>query len=187
MLIVDGPIYTHTYRLAHVKILKLEVSITLEGLERIVDLTQVEDLIIQNLDELLKFTPLKEKMPRLNKLRILKEMKADMMRRMENYRFEQIHSLQISTSAEHHNYIFDVLVCLFPRIEYLTDDICSYSNETMIRNINRFPQLTNASFHVSTSLSKKKNSTITSTDRRSIYTPCLSNGWISCIKELVVR
>ena len=157
-LTITTDILISQYRLTHVKALVLNNVTELKYLENVIDLTQVQQLVVRNLDELLIFAPLIAKMLQLNEITVEKRMTAYMMRRMRSYRFEQILRLRIRTCVEHDDYIFDVLFNLFPCIQYLTDDACHYSAETMIRNIYGFRHLTNASFHRSGPLLNFKSS-----------------------------
>jgi hypothetical protein len=145
--ITTDPFY-NLPRLTHIKTLILDYPRSLKILESVIDLNQVEHLTLLSLDYLLIFLPLKCTMSQLYKLTIKNSLTIDVIKRIRSYRFEQILQLEISISDEHNDYIIEELFYLFPSIQHLIYKSSIQSKQTMIRFINGFQHLSNASFSV---------------------------------------
>jgi hypothetical protein len=141
----------HHHYFTLIETLELECSILLETLDSVMDLHQIKYLIIPSLNDLLIFMPLKDKIPRLNELTIKNTLTIDMIERIRSYRFEQIRKLELSISGVHSDYIIEELFRLFPSIYHLEVKDYVESERTMIRLIDGFKHLSNASFHVRSS------------------------------------
>ena len=142
----------------HIKTLELTNSTLLKTFESVIDLNQVEHLIVSSLDNLLIFIPLKCTMPQLYKITIKNSVTIDIIERIRQYRFEQILKLDISVTDLHSDYIIEELFRLFPCVQYLIYKSFIQSKQTMIRFIDGFKHLSNASFHTDASfISRESN------------------------------
>ncbi len=148
----------HHHYFTRVETLELGSSILLKTLKSVMNLYQIKYLIIPSLNDLLIFMPLKNKMSRLNELTIKNTLTIDMIERIRSYRFEQIRTLEISISSVHSDYIIEELFRLFPSIKNLKITDYVESERTMIRLIDGFKHLSNASFHVRSSSNNRESS-----------------------------
>ena len=152
------PLVKHQHYFPHIKTLKLEHSISLEMLESVTNLNSVEHLILSSLSDLLMYLPLKDKMPQLRQLTIQNRLTLDAIRRLKQYQFEQILQLEISISDVCSDYFVDELCRLLPSVQHLKDKDAILSERTMIRLIDGFEHLLNASFVTSSALFNSKSS-----------------------------
>jgi hypothetical protein len=145
-------------RLTHVKTLVLEWPVSLKLLESGIDLNQVEHLVVPSLDKLLTLMPLESIMPHLNKLTVKNRITIEMIERIRCYRFAQIRILDLEKRImhEHIDCIVEELFRLFPRIEHLIHKSSIESVAMMIRLINGFKYLSNASFSADPSFFRKE-------------------------------
>lgn len=67
------------------------------------------------------------------------------MKYIKNVRTKQIRMLEIETSTEDLSYIIEGLICLFPQVEFLRFSTL-HLRKDLIRLIDRFEYLSNASF-----------------------------------------
>ncbi|CAF1227209.1 unnamed protein product [Rotaria sordida] len=130
----------------NINILKLKYSIPLNYLLRIVDLNQVKHLSILSLEYLLKFMSISIKLLCLYELSVKNDITKHAIKRMSTYAFEQIQKLTIRISDEYNYYIIDELFLLFLYTKYLIYKSNIPSPYIMIRLINGFVHLLNASF-----------------------------------------
>lgn len=133
----------------NVQTLELKCSIPLEKIESAMDLYKIKCLIVSSLNDLLLFLPLIDKVPRLNELTIENTITSAMIQQIRSHRFDRILKLKISISKLHSHYIIEELFRLFPFIKQI--EVTNYveSEKTMIRLIDGFKYLSNASFYVS--------------------------------------
>jgi hypothetical protein len=85
-------------------------------------------------------------MPHLRQLSIEKDITIDLLERIDRYRFEQIHKLEIGVSGQQTEYIIEKLSRHFPYVQYLIYKSPIQSKDTIIRVIDRFEYLTHVSF-----------------------------------------
>ncbi|CAF1367430.1 unnamed protein product [Rotaria sp. Silwood1] len=130
----------------NINILKLKYSIALKYLLRLVDLNQVKHLSILSLEYLLKFMPISKKLPCLYELSVKNDITKHAIKRMFTYSLEQIQKLTIRISDKYNEYIIEELFRLFPLTKYLIYKSHIPSTYVMIRLINGFEHLLNASF-----------------------------------------
>ncbi|CAF4672248.1 unnamed protein product [Rotaria sp. Silwood1] len=130
----------------NINVLKLKYSIPLKYLLRIVDLNQVKHLSILSLEYLLKFMPISKKLPCLYELSVKNDITKHAIKRMFTYSLEQIQKLTIRISDKYNEYIIEELFRLFPCTKYLIYKSHIPSTHVMIRLINGFEHLLNASF-----------------------------------------
>jgi hypothetical protein len=138
----------HNHYFTHVQTLKLErgCTISLKTIQSIIDLNHVEHLIVSSVDNLLLFMPLKCTMPQLHKLTFYYFNIEDEIEQVRRYRFEQILKLELRAFGTFTDYIIEELFRLFPSVQHLEVACYIYSEETMIRVIDGFKHLSNASF-----------------------------------------
>ncbi|CAF3681201.1 unnamed protein product [Rotaria sp. Silwood1] len=113
---------------------------------RNVDLNQVKHLSILSLEYLLKFMPISKKLPCLYELSVKNDITKHAIKRMFTYSLEQIQKLTIRISDKYNEYIIEELFRLFPLTKYLIYKSHIPSTYVMIRLINGFEHLLNASF-----------------------------------------
>jgi hypothetical protein len=146
------------HRFTHIKTLVLEFSTSLRILQSAIDLDQVEHLTVSSLDYLFKLIPLKYAMPHLYKLTVIHSVTIDMIKQNRHNRFEQIRNLEISISGKEIDYIIEELFCLFPCIQHLIYKSSIQSKQIMVRFIDGFKYLLNASFFTDSSFSVTESS-----------------------------
>jgi hypothetical protein len=131
----------------HIKKLYINCSLSRKQILSIVDLNQLECLSILSIDDLLIFVPFESTIPNLYELAIGNTVAFHMIEQLKGRQLKQIRKLLISISDRNTNLILQELVYVFPHIEYLRylSDICSM--EIMIRLIDEFVYLLNASFY----------------------------------------
>ncbi|CAF4056139.1 unnamed protein product [Rotaria sordida] len=134
------------YYFTNINVLKLKYSISLKYLLRIVDLNQVKHLSILSLEYLLKFMPISKKLPSLYELSVKNDITKHAIKRMLTYSLEQIQKLTIRINDKYNEYIIEELFRLFPYTKYLIYKSHIPSINIMIRLINGFEYLLNASF-----------------------------------------
>ncbi|CAF3949426.1 unnamed protein product [Rotaria sordida] len=134
------------YYFTNINVLKLKYSISLKYVLRIVDLNQVKHLSILSLEYLLKFMPISKKLPSLYELTVKNDITKHAIKRMLTYSFEQIQKLTIRINDKYNEYIIEELFRLFPYTKYLIYKSHIPSIYIMIRLINGFEYLLNASF-----------------------------------------
>jgi len=131
----------------HIKKLYINCSLSRKQILSIVELNQLECLSILSIDDLLIFVPFESTIPNLYELTIGNTVAFHMIEQLKGYQLKQIQKLSISVSDTNTDMILQELLYVFPHIEHLIDlsDICSM--ETMIRLIDGFVYLLNASFY----------------------------------------
>ena len=133
--------------LTHIKILELKQSTLLSVLQSVIDLTQVKHLVIPSLRDLLIFLPLENQIPQLNQLTIREQITKDMIEQFKFNRFQKIVKLRLNLTERDRHSIFEELFSLFPCVQYLRNHNDIQSMGTMIRLIDGFQSLVNASFY----------------------------------------
>ncbi len=131
----------------HIKKLYINCSLSRKHILSIVELKQLEYLSILSINDLLIFVPFESTIPNLYELRVGNIVAFHMIEQLKGYQLKQIRKLLISISDKNTDLIVQELFYVFPHIEHLIDlsDICSM--ETMIRLIDGFVYLLNASFY----------------------------------------
>jgi hypothetical protein len=94
-----------------------------------------------------------KEMPRLCKLSLNGNLTEDFIQHAQHYQTEQIRTLEINTSTKNLSYIIEGFIRLFPRIERLSISTI-YLRKDIIRLIDGFEHLSNASFVIQSSLSQ---------------------------------
>jgi hypothetical protein len=155
----------HKHYFTHIKTLELGPLISVNRLESVIDLKQVEHLIIPSVTDLLIYMPLQNKMPQLNQLTVRDRLTIDMHRQIKGYQFEQILKLEISVSKRYSYFLTEQLYLIFPYVKYLKDNNYIESEETMIHLIDGFKHLRNGSFSITSSLFNHKKSFCQNTSR----------------------
>jgi hypothetical protein len=150
---VDTILINHNHRFTHIKTLVIRFSTSLQILESVIDLNQVEHLIVSSLDCLFKLIPLERAMPQLYKLTVTKGITIGMIKQNQHNRFEQIRKLEISISEKEIDYIIEELFRLFPCMQHLIYKSPIRSKQIMVHFIDRFTYLLNASFFTDSSFS----------------------------------
>ena len=89
-------------------------------------------------------------MPCLSKLSINGYLTTDFIDDLQNYRTEQIRTLEINTSTKDLSYIIEGLISLFPHVERLDISIITLKKD-MIRLIDGFEYLSNVLFTIQSS------------------------------------
>ncbi|CAF1039305.1 unnamed protein product [Rotaria sordida] len=130
----------------NINVLKLKYSIPLKYLLHMIDLNQVKHLSILSLEDLLKFIPISKNLPCLCELSVKNDITKHAIKRMLNYSLEQIQKLKIRISNKYNEYIIEELFHFFPCTKYLIYKSRIPSIYIMIRLINGFEHLLNASF-----------------------------------------
>ncbi|CAF1028509.1 unnamed protein product [Rotaria sordida] len=130
----------------NINVLKLKYSIPLKYLLHMIDLNQVKHLSILSLEDLLKFIPISKNLPCLCELSVKNDITKHAIKRMLNYSLEQIQKLKIRISNKYNEYIIEELFHFFPCTKYLIYKSRISSTYIMIRLINGFEHLLNASF-----------------------------------------
>ncbi|CAF1420210.1 unnamed protein product, partial [Didymodactylos carnosus] len=131
----------------HSKELELKCSISLKNLTSTIDLNQIKHLSILSLNDLLGLIPLESTMPQLHELSIKDDVTSDMIEIMKHYQFKQIHKLEISVFSEYNDYVIEELSRIFLYTQYLIYKSPIQSKQTMVRFIDGFKHLSNASFY----------------------------------------
>lgn len=145
------------HRFTRIKTLELKNSTLLKTVESVINLNQVEHLIVSSLDNLLTFIPLKCTMPHLYKLTVKNSVTIDIIERIRHYRYEQILKLDISVIDLYKDYIIEELFRLFPCVQHLIYKSYIQSKQTMVRFIDGFKYLSNASFYVDVSFINRES------------------------------
>jgi hypothetical protein len=147
MVIKTVAIEHHQY-FNHIETLELKYSASLKTIASIMNLSSIKHLSVFSLDDVLKFIPLEDSMPHLCQLTVENELTIDRIERVNRYRFEQIHRLEIGVNEKQSDRIIEKLSTIFPCIQYLIYKSPVPSKETAAYLINRFQYLTNVSFLV---------------------------------------
>jgi len=131
----------------HIKRLYINCSLSRKHILSIVELKQLEYLSILSINDLLIFVPFESTIPNLYELRVGNTVAFHMIEQLKGYQLKQIRKLLISISDKNTDLILQELFYVFSHIEHLTDlsDICTI--EAMIRLIDGFAYLLNASFY----------------------------------------
>jgi hypothetical protein len=134
-------------RYTHIKKLYLNRSLSRSQILSMVELKELEYLSVLSLDDLLIFVPFESTIPNLYELTVTNTVAFHMIDQLQGYQLKQIRKLFISISNKNTDLILQELLYIFPHIEYLqyVSDVCSM--ETMIRLIDGFVHLFNASFY----------------------------------------
>jgi hypothetical protein len=145
------------HRFRHLKELYNRCSISPKLFLSEVDLSRLEHLTLSSLDHIRSFILYLNAMPCLSKLSINGYLTTDFIEDLKDYQTEQIRILEIDNLTKDISYIIEGLIRLFPRIErlYISTII---SKKDMIRLIDGFQYLSNASFTIkSSSIEKVQN------------------------------
>ncbi|CAF1076712.1 unnamed protein product [Adineta steineri] len=134
------------YYLTHINTLKILSPLSISFLTSFIDLNQIKYLSLSSLYDILTYVPLKETMPQLRELSIHMSVDIDTINRIGNYRFEQIHKLEIRICGQYNEYITEKLIFLFPNVHHLICTPETNPKEVMYRCVNGFKYLLNASF-----------------------------------------
>jgi hypothetical protein len=146
-IMINTPVIKHDQYFTHIKTLELKCSISLKILASVIDMDQIEHLHLSSIDQLLIFIPLESTLPQLCELSIENNVTSDMIERIRHYRFKKIFKLEIGIANEYSDYIIEELFLLFPCIQQLTYTSLINSKQHMIRLIDGFKYLSNASFY----------------------------------------
>jgi hypothetical protein len=118
-------------------------------------------------------------MPRLHKLSINVDFTLDLIDRLRGNRFEQIRTLEIHSSTKITRYIIEEILRLFPYVEHL--HMSPRSSETdMIRLIDRFKYLSNATFIVGFAFTSSKRNWFHNIELSIRRVRRLKNGTVTC-------
>jgi hypothetical protein len=133
-------------RFRHIRILELEYPTLRRKLFRSMDLRYVKSLSVLSLENLLQFKAFERKLPRVCHLTVKNEITKTNIRRMRNHSYGQIRKLEIKTDLQNQGRIVEALFQLFPHTEHLIYQYDVQSIPLMIRLIDGFQHLLNASF-----------------------------------------
>ena len=144
---IDKPRCIPLNRFRHLKNLSIWCRIAPKFFFSEIDLSRVEHLVLNSLDNIRSFILYLYAMPCLSKLTVNGHLTKDFIHNLGDYRTEQIRTLEIITSTKDLSYIIEGLIRLFPRLEHL--DISKITlQKDMIRLIDGFQYLSNASFTI---------------------------------------
>jgi hypothetical protein len=155
-IMVNTPVIKHDHYFTHIQTLELKCSISLKMIASVIDMNQIEHLHLSSIDQLLIFLPLESTLPQICELSIENNVTSDMIERIRHYQFKKIFKLEIGVTNEHSDYIIEELFLLFPCIQQLTYKSLINSKRHMIRLIDGFKYLSNASFPPDSSFSTNK-------------------------------
>jgi hypothetical protein len=130
----------------HIKKLYINCLLSRKQILSIVDLRELEHLSILSIEDLLMFAPFESTIPNLCELIIKNTLAFHMIEQLKGYQLKQIRKLLVSISAYNTNVIIQELFYVFPHVEYLTYLSDVRSMEIMIRLIDGFVYLSNATF-----------------------------------------
>jgi hypothetical protein len=171
---------TFTEPFTHVNMLDLQHAISQTKLLRFVDVRHVKHLSILSLNDLLQFPRLKRKMPFLCRLSIKNNIRTEEVKQMINSSYEQIRTLEIKINCEKEDYIIEELFRLFPYTEQLIHKSDIESIEIMVRFIDGFKHLLNASFFSCDQLYNNYRTFIYDSDLIILQTKRLISGLTIC-------